>query len=70
MRTDAAAGTFVAALVLLLVSLLEGWKPLAVLCGVVMIGVIVATARRSRETQDPEVLGRPGDKPWRRPKGE
>jgi hypothetical protein len=69
MRTDAAAGTFVAALVLLLVSLLEGWKPLAVIAGVVMVGVIVATARQRRTGPDPETVIRPGDeRAWRRPK--
>lgn len=70
MKTDAAAGVFVAALVLLLFSLMMGWRPVAVVCGVVMVGVLVATARRSRETANPEVLGRPGDKPWRRRGGE
>lgn len=66
-RTDAAAGVFVAALVLLLVSVLEGWTPLAVICGAVMVGVLVATARQRRTGPDPEVTIRPGDeRAWRR----
>jgi hypothetical protein len=60
---------FVAALVLLLISLLEGWKPLAVVAGVVMLGVIVATARQRRSGEEPEVTLRPGDeRAWRRPR--
>jgi hypothetical protein len=71
MRTDAAAGVFVAALVLLLVSVLQGWTPLAWVCGVVMLGVLVATARQRRTGPDPETVIRPGDeRAWRRTKGE
>lgn len=71
MRTDAAAGVFMAALALLLVSLMAGWKPLAVIAGVVMLGVIVATARQRRTGPDPEVTIRPGDeRAWRRRDGE
>jgi hypothetical protein len=71
-KTDAAAGVFVAALVLLLISLMQGWRPLAVLAGVVMLGVIVATARERRTGPDPETVLRPGgdERAWRRPKGE
>jgi len=67
MRTDAAAGVFVGALVVLLVSLLLGWTLLVVLAGAVMVGVLVATARQRRTGPDPEVTIRPGDeRPWRR----
>lgn len=60
-----------AALALLLVSLMAGWKPLAVIAGVVMLGVIVATARQRRTGPDPEVTIRPGDeRAWRRRDGE
>jgi ABC-type Fe3+-siderophore transport system permease subunit len=69
MRSDAAAGVFVAALVLGLISLHEGWTPLAAVCGAVMVGVIVATARGRRSGDEPEVTIRPGDeRAWRRPK--
>lgn len=71
MRTDAAAGVFVAALLLLLVSLMAGWKPLAVVCGVVMVGVLVATTRQRRTGPDPEVVIRPGnERAWRREDGD
>jgi len=67
MRSDAAAGVFVAALVLLLVGLLEGWTLLWVVAAAVMVGVLVATARQRRTGPDPEVTIRPGDeRPWRR----
>lgn len=70
MRTDVAAGVFVAALLVLLVSLVQGWGVLAVLAGAVMLGTIVATARQRRTGPDPDVTLRPGgkDRPWRRPK--
>jgi len=69
MRTDAAAGVFVGALVVLLVSLLQGWTLLVVLAGAVMVGVLVATARQRRMSPDPEVTIRPGDeRPWKRGK--
>lgn len=71
MRTDAAAGVFVAGLVLLLVSLLQGWGALAVIAVAVMVGVMVATARQRRSGPDPEVTIRPGDeRAWRRRDGE
>jgi hypothetical protein len=70
-RTDAAAGVFVAALVGLLFSLANGWGPMAVVCIAVMVGVMVATARQRRSGPEPETVIRPGDeRAWRRPKGE
>lgn len=68
MRTDAAAGVFVAALLVFLVSLLQGWAVLALLSAAVMVGTIVATARQRRSGQVPDVTLRPGgeDRPWRR----
>lgn len=70
MRTDAAAGVFVAALVVLLVSWAQGWDVLAVLAGAVMLGTIVATARQRRTGPEPDVMLRPGGdgRPWQRPK--
>ena len=70
MRTDAAAGVFVAALVVLLVSWAQGWDVLAVLAGAVMIGTIVATARQRRTGPEPDVTLRPGGegRPWQQPK--
>lgn len=71
MRSDAAAGVFVAALVLGIVSVAQGWTPVAVLAGAVMVGVLVATARQRRTGPEPEVTIRPGDeRAWRRPRGE
>ncbi|WNI16628.1 hypothetical protein [Actinacidiphila sp. ITFR-21] len=56
-----------AALVLGVVSVAEGWTGAAVLAGVVMVGVLVATARQRRTGPDPEVTIRPGDeRAWRR----
>ncbi|MFJ9413150.1 hypothetical protein ACIRPT_03165 [Streptomyces sp. NPDC101227] len=70
MRTDAAAGVFVAALAVVLVSLAQDWDVLAVMAGAVMLGTIVATARQRRTGPDPDVTLRPGGegRPWRRPK--
>ena len=71
MRTDAAAGVFVGALVLFLFSLANGWGPLAVVCVAVMVGTLVATARQRRTGPEPETVIRPGDeRAWRRPKDE
>ncbi|AVH59994.1 hypothetical protein C4B68_34150 [Streptomyces dengpaensis] len=58
------AGVFVAAFVLLLVSIAQGWTVLAALSGVVLIGVMVTTAARRQ-------FGggrRPSEssRPWRR----
>lgn len=58
------AGVFVAALVLLFISVAQGWKLLAVLSGVVLVGVLVTTAAR-RQLQEGD--RRSGDeRPWRR----
>jgi hypothetical protein len=66
-RSDVAAGVFVAALVLLLVSVLQGWTPLAWVCGAVMLGVLAATARQRRTGPDPTTVIRPGDeRAWQR----
>ncbi len=70
-RSDVAAGVFVAALVLLLVSLREGWTPLAWVCGAVMLGVLVATARQRRTGPEPTTVIRPGDeRAWQRRRDE
>ncbi|MEV5138441.1 hypothetical protein AB0K71_05785 [Streptomyces syringium] len=72
MRTDAVAGVFVGGLVLFLAGLIKGW-PLAIVVGVaVMLGTIVATARRRRTGPDPDVTLRPGGegRPWRKDAGE
>lgn len=67
MRSDAAAGVFVGALVVLIVSVIKGWALLIVVAVAVMLGTIVATARQRRTGPDPEVTLRPGgeDRPWR-----
>ena len=71
MRTDAAAGVFVAGLVGLLFSLVDGIVPLAIVCVAVMIGTLVATARQRRTGPDPDTVIRPGDeRAWRRRDGE
>ena len=68
MRSDAAAGAFVGALVLGLVGVVKGWTLLWVLAGAVMLGVLVATARQRRTGPEPDVTLRPGGerRPWRR----
>ncbi|WP_157846958.1 hypothetical protein [Streptomyces achromogenes] len=58
------AGVFVAAFVLLLVSIAKGWPVLPWVFGAVLIGVMVTTAARRQRTG-----GRtqePGERPWRR----
>jgi hypothetical protein len=66
-RTDAAAGVFVAALVVLLASAAERWVPGIVGAAAVMLGVMAATARRRRSGEEPEVTIRVGDeRAWRR----
>jgi hypothetical protein len=71
MRTDAAAGVFVTALVVLLVSAIAHWVPGIVGGVAVMLGVLVATARQRRSGPDPEVTIRPGnERAWRRKDGE
>lgn len=68
MRSDAAAGVFVGALVVLIVSAIKGWTVVIVLAVAVLLGVLVATARQRQTGPDPEVTLRPGGKerPWRR----
>lgn len=59
------AGVFVAALVLLFVSVAKGWPVLPWVFGVVLIGVMVTNAARRQQTS-----GRTSDadeRPWRRP---
>ncbi|MFJ3310297.1 hypothetical protein ACIPSA_46360 [Streptomyces sp. NPDC086549] len=58
------AGVFVAALVLLFVSVAKGWTLLAWLCGVVLIGVMVTNAARRQQAggRTPET----GERPWRK----
>ncbi|MFJ8154826.1 hypothetical protein [Streptomyces sp. NPDC094468] len=70
MRSDAAAGVFVAALVVLIVSVIKGWPLLIVLAVAVMVGTLAATARQRRTGPDPEVTLRPGGegRPWREPR--
>lgn len=56
-------GVFVASLVILIASVLQGWTVLAVLSGAVLLGVLV-TAGARHQSRD----GRGGeeDRPWRR----
>ncbi|WP_406168335.1 hypothetical protein [Streptomyces sp. NBC_00996] len=58
------AGVFVAALVLLFVSVAQGWTVLAWLCGAVLIGVMVTNAARRQQSggQTPQN----SERPWRR----
>lgn len=67
MRTNAAAGVFVGALVVLILSAMRGWTVLVVLAIAVMVGTLVATAAQRRLGPEPEVTLRPGgkDRPWR-----
>lgn len=64
-RNAVDAGAFVAALVLFFISIAQGWTLLAVLAGVVVLGVCVTTAARRQYARGNE---RPGDggRPWRR----
>ncbi|MER7157326.1 hypothetical protein [Streptomyces lydicus] len=59
-----------AALIVLLVSIAQGWTVLAVLAGATMVGTLVATTTRRRLGPPPDVTLRPGgaDRPWRKPK--
>lgn len=64
-KTGAAdAGVFVAALVLFFISVAQGWTVLAVLCGVVLLGVCVTTAARRQQEQG-DRRPRDGDRPWK-----
>ena len=68
-RSDAAAGVFVAGVVLVFVSLYtDVMVPLLVVAGLMMIGAVVATARQRRTGPPPEVTLKPGgdERPWRR----
>lgn len=57
------AGVFVAALILMFVSIANGWTVLAWLSGVVLIGVMVTTAARRQHARGDQ---QPGDSPpWR-----
>lgn len=58
------AGVFVAALVLLMVSIVKGWPVLPWVFGAVLIGVMVTTAARRQQTGGggPES----GERPWQR----
>ncbi|MET7453942.1 hypothetical protein ABZT03_19075 [Streptomyces sp. NPDC005574] len=55
---------FVATLVLLYVSAVQGWAVLTLLCGVVLIGVMVTTAARRQQSGGRTPGG--GERPWRR----
>lgn len=59
------AGVFVAAFVLLLVSIAQDWSPLAVLSGVVLIGVMVTNAAR-RQQRPSNGWAEPEERPWQR----
>jgi hypothetical protein len=67
-RADVPLGIVVAALVVLLASVVERWLPGIVLSSATTLGVLAATARQRRTGPDPEVTLRPGgkDRPWRR----
>lgn len=58
------AGVFVAALVLLFVSVAKGWTLLLWLCVAVLVGVMVTSAAR-RQLQQRDGGDR-GERPWRR----
>lgn len=59
------AGVFVAALILVFVSIANGWTLLAWLSGAVVIGVMVTTAARRQLARGDE-QPRDGSRPWRR----
>lgn len=58
------AGVFVAALVLLLVSVAKGWPVLPWVFGAVLVGVMVTTAARRQQADDSPSDA--GGRPWRR----
>jgi hypothetical protein len=59
------AGVFVAALILMFVSIANGWTVLAWLSGAVVIGVMVTTAARRQLAQRDEGPS-DGGRPWRK----
>lgn len=68
-RSDAAAGVFMAGVVLVFVALYTPFTvPLLVVAGLLMVGAVTATARKRRTGPDPEVTLRPGGdgRPWKR----
>lgn len=62
-RNAVDAGVFVAALVLFFISIAQGWTLLAVLAGVVVLGVCVTTAASRQQGQQQP---RDGGRPWQR----
>ncbi|HET9326443.1 MAG TPA: hypothetical protein VFQ05_06720 [Candidatus Eisenbacteria bacterium] len=58
------AGVFVAALVLLFVSIMKDWPVVPWLCLVVLIGVMVTTAARRQQAGG--ATPSDGERPWRR----
>lgn len=58
------AGVFVAALVLLFVSVVKGWPLVGWLCAAVLIGVMVTNAARRQRAGGSAPSG--GERPWRR----
>ncbi|WP_431999316.1 hypothetical protein [Streptomyces sioyaensis] len=67
MRSEAAGGVAVAALIVLLVSVAQGWTALAVVAGAVMAGtaVVAAGQRRPGPPRDEAEPPQPGSRPWR-----
>lgn len=67
-RSDAAAGVFLAGVVLVFVALYTPYTvPLIVVAALMMTGAVTATARQRRTGPAPEVTLRPGgeNRPWR-----
>ncbi|CAK7285078.1 conserved hypothetical protein [Streptomyces misionensis JCM 4497] len=58
------AGVFVAALVLLFVSVAKNWPVLPWVFGAVLVGVMVTTAARRQQTG--RGSSEPGERPWHR----
>lgn len=60
MRTNVAAGVFIGALVVLMVSLIKGWTVLIVLAIAVMVGTLIAAGNQLRVDRNAG-----NDRPWR-----
>ena len=70
-RSDVAAGVFMAAVVLVFVGILTGYTIwMFVVAGLLMVGVLTATARQRRTGPAPDVTLKPGgdERPWHRGK--
>ena len=66
MRTNTAAGVFIGALIVLLVSLIKGWPVIPWLAVAVMVGTLIAASDQLRVIRRDD--GKPrteSERPWR-----